>query len=139
MAYGNERYSNFSFVCSIASAHHLPHLDEQTCIKHESDETRLSFSALRKLIVPLEGLSSDVLKIEGEQSRVIRDSLLSERASWVLLVVIRGARRCVIAAGHDDTLVVIFSVADSASGGADRSCLVTAACSGLVAGRSYAI
>lgn len=66
MAYGNECYPNVSFVCCIASAHHLPHLDEQTCIKHESRSpwcNKAVISTLRKLIVSLEGLSSDVLKI----------------------------------------------------------------------------
>lgn len=78
MAYGNECYPNVSFVCCIASAHHLPHLDEQTCIKHESRNpwcNKAVISTLRKLIVSLEGLSSDVLKIVYESGQMIRDDL----------------------------------------------------------------
>ncbi len=140
MAYGNELYSNFPFVSRIASAHHLPHLDEQTCIKHESRSpwcNKDDISALRKLIVSLEGLSSDVLKIVSESGQMIRDDL----RTWHLhgLVVLFTVWRPLVMM---DTLVVIFSVVDSADGGANGSCLVTAAaaaCFGLVADSSYTI
>lgn len=57
-------------------------------------------STLRKLIVSLEGLSADVLKIVFEWSYMIRNCLENiriHRGLWVLLVLICG----VTAAGHD--------------------------------------
>lgn len=97
MAYGNEHYSNFPFVFRIASAHHLPHLDEQTCIKHESRSpwcNKADISTLRKLIVSLEGLCSDVLKIVYKLGQMIIDDLRTWHLQGlvVLLVLVCGVR-----------------------------------------------